>query len=184
MLSALDFARRLESGELTAAQAIEICAGAIAKREAEVGAFVTLDLDGARKAAQSDALKRQAAARHAVALKDIFDTHDMPTEYGSKLYSGHAEGRCLAGRADPPLRRDRSGQDGHDRFAHLDPGKTKNPRNLAYTPGARRRFRSSSRRGLRALATGSQTGGSVIRPASFCGSRATSRRIACCPPSA
>ena len=54
MLSALDFARRLEAGELTPAQVIEICAEAIAKREAEVGAFVTLDLDGARKAAQSE----------------------------------------------------------------------------------------------------------------------------------
>ena len=54
MLSALDFARRLESGELTPAQAVELCANAIAKREAEVGAFVTLDLDGARKAASAE----------------------------------------------------------------------------------------------------------------------------------
>ena len=89
MLSALDFARRLESGELKPAQAIEICAEAIAKREAEVGAFVTLDLDGARKAALSEALKSKPLRGMPVALKDIFDTHDMPTEYGSKLYAGN-----------------------------------------------------------------------------------------------
>ena len=48
MLSALDLARGIEAGELTPAQAVELCAEAIAKRETDVGAFVTLDLESAR----------------------------------------------------------------------------------------------------------------------------------------
>ena len=51
MLSALDLARRIEGGELTPRAAVELCAEAIAEREKDIGAFVTLDLDGARRAA-------------------------------------------------------------------------------------------------------------------------------------
>ena len=171
MLSALDFARRLESGELTPAQAIGICADAIAKREAEVGAFVTLDLDGARKTAQSEALKSKPLRGMPVALKDIFDTCDMPTEYGSKLYAGY---RPKADASLVALTRRFGGvilgKTVTTEFAHLDPGKTKNPRNLAYTPGGSSSGSAAAvAAGFVPLATGSQTGGSVIRPASFCG---------------
>jgi Asp-tRNA(Asn)/Glu-tRNA(Gln) amidotransferase A subunit family amidase len=171
MLSALDLARRLDSGELSPAQAIELCAQAIAKREAEVGAFVTLDLDGARKAAQAEGLKAKPLRGLPVALKDIFDTFDMPTEYGSKLYAGHrpkadASLVALIRRAGGiPI-----GKTVTTEFAHLDPGKTRNPHDLAHTPGG---SSSGSAAGVAAgffpVATGSQTGGSVIRPASFCG---------------
>ena len=136
MLSALDFARRLESGELTPARAIDICAEAIAKREAEVGAFVTLDLDGARRAAQSEALKSKPLRGMPVALKDVFDTQDMPTEYGSKLYAGYrpkadASLVTLTKRFGGVI----LGKTVTTEFAHSDPGKTRNPRNTAYTPG-------------------------------------------------
>lgn len=171
MLSALDFARRLESGELTPARALEICAEAIAKREAEVGAFVTLDLDGARKVAQSEALKSKPLRGMPVVLKDIFDTSDMPTEYGSKLYAGYKP------KADASLvaltRRFGGiilGKTVTTEFAHSDPGKTRNPRNLAYTPGGSSSGSAAAvAAGFIPIATGSQTGGSVIRPASYCG---------------
>jgi len=82
MLSALDLARRIEAGELTPRAVVDICAEAIAAREGEVGAFVTLDLDGAKKTAQEPGLKSKPLRGLPVGLKDIFDTADMPTEYG------------------------------------------------------------------------------------------------------
>src|ERR1700758_3766982 len=89
MLSALALARAIEAGDLTPAKAVELCADAIAARESDVGAFATLDLDGARKAAQQPGLKDKPLRGLPVALKDIFDTADMPTEYGSTIYRGY-----------------------------------------------------------------------------------------------
>jgi Asp-tRNA(Asn)/Glu-tRNA(Gln) amidotransferase A subunit family amidase len=171
MLSALDMVRRLESSETTPAQALEQCAEAIARRESEIGAFVTLDLDGARKAVLTEGLKDKPLRGLPVALKDIFDTCDMPTEYGSRLYAGYrpkADASLVA-----MIRRAGGvpiGKTVTTEFAHTDPGKTRNPRNPAHTPGG---SSSGSAAGIAAgffpLAMGSQTGGSMIRPASFCG---------------
>jgi Asp-tRNA(Asn)/Glu-tRNA(Gln) amidotransferase A subunit family amidase len=171
MLSALGLSRSIESGELTPAGVIDLCAKAIAERESDVGAFVTLDLDGARKAAQAAGLKDKALRGLPVALKDIFDTADLPTEYGSPIYADHrpkadASLVALIRRAGGTL----IGKTVTTEFAHTDPGKTRNPHNLGHTPGG---SSSGSAAGVAAgffpIATGSQTGGSVIRPASFCG---------------
>ncbi len=171
MLSALDFARRLESGELTPALAVELCANSIAKTEGDIGAFVTLDVDGARKAAAAEGLKGKPLRGLPVALKDIFDTADMPTEYGSKLYAGHRPKTDAS--MVTQLRRAGGvllGKTVTTEFAHTDPGKTKNPRNLAYTPGGSSSGSAAAvAAGFVPLATGTQTGGSIIRPASFCG---------------
>ena len=169
MLAALDLARRIEAGELTPMQVLDRAAEAIAKREAEVRAFVTLDLDAARKVAP--ALKNTPLRGLPVGLKDIFDTADLPTEYGSPIYKGHRPAgdaalvtmiRCNGGVA--------VGKTVTTEFAHLHPGRTRNPHNPAHTPGG---SSSGSAAGIAAgffaIATGSQTGGSVIRPASFCG---------------
>ncbi len=171
MLSALGLARAIEDGELTPAQAVDLCAEAIAQGESEVGAFVTLDIEATRKAAQTPGLKNKPLRGLPVALKDIFDTADMPTEYGSPIYAGYRP------KADASLvaliRRNGGtllGKTVTTEFAHLDPGKTRNPRNLAHTPGG---SSSGSAAGIGAgffpIATGTQTGGSVIRPASYCG---------------
>jgi Asp-tRNA(Asn)/Glu-tRNA(Gln) amidotransferase A subunit family amidase len=171
MLRALDLARCLESGELTPANVIGLCAEAIAARESEVGAFVTLDLDGARKAAQEPGLKSEPLRGLPVGLKDIFDTVDMPTEYGSPIYAGYrpkmdASLVAMIRRMGGTL----IGKTVTTEFAHLDPGKTKNPVNLAHTPGG---SSSGSAAGVAAgffpIATGTQTGGSIVRPASYCG---------------
>ena len=171
MLSALGLASAIEAGELTPARALDLCADAIAKRESEVAAFVTLDLAGARAAAQTPGIKDKPLRGLPVGLKDIFDTADMPTEYGSPIYLGYRP------KADASLvaliRRNGGaliGKTVTTQFAHLDPGKTKNPHNLAHTPGG---SSSGSAAGVAAgffpIATGTQTGGSVIRPAAYCG---------------
>ena len=171
MLSALGLARAIEAGELTPAQVVDRCADPIAQREGEVGAFAALDVEGARKAAQAPGRKDTPLRGLPVGLKDIFDTADMPTEYGSSIYPGHrprydASLVALIRRAGGiPI-----GKTVTTEFAHLDPGRTRNPRNLAHTPGG---SSSGSAAGVAAgffpIATGSQTGGSVIRPASYCG---------------
>jgi Asp-tRNA(Asn)/Glu-tRNA(Gln) amidotransferase A subunit family amidase len=171
MLSALLIARAIESGEFTPAQAVELCTDAIANAEGQVGAFVTLDLEGVRKAALAPGLKDKPLRGLPVALKDICDTADMPTEYGSPIYAGYrpkmdASLVALIRRAGGTL----IGKTVTTEFAHSDPGKTRNPRDLAHTPGG---SSSGSAAGVAAgffpIATGTQTGGSVIRPASYCG---------------
>src|SRR5882757_2435235 len=91
LLSALDLARRVEANELTPEGVIDLCAAAISAREDDVGAFTYLDIEGARAHARSNADKLRAAPLRGltVGLKDIYDTADMPTEYGSAAYKGH-----------------------------------------------------------------------------------------------
>ncbi|HEX2019517.1 MAG TPA: amidase [Aurantimonas sp.] len=104
-------------------------------------------------------------------VKDIFDTADMATEHGSPLYEGH---RPVADAALVAMARAAGaavlGKTATTQFASLDPCATRNPHDLSRTPGG-----SSSgsvaavAAGMVAGACGSQTGGSVIRPASYCG---------------
>jgi Asp-tRNA(Asn)/Glu-tRNA(Gln) amidotransferase A subunit family amidase len=170
MLSALDLARRLEAGALTPAAVIDLCAEAIAAREAEVGAFVALDLDGARRQAAA-ARPDQALRGLPVGLKDIIDTFDLPTEYGTPIHAGNqpradAAVVTLVRRAGGAV----IGKTVTTELAFLQPGKTRNPHNIARGPGG---SSSGSAAGVAAgffpIALGSQTGGSVIRPAAYCG---------------
>jgi Asp-tRNA(Asn)/Glu-tRNA(Gln) amidotransferase A subunit family amidase len=171
MLRALELARRLEAGEITPAQVVHMCAETIATREAEVGAFIALDLDGAGKAAQVSGLRSTPLHGLPVAFKDIFDTADLPTEYGSPIYDGHRP------RTDAALvaliRRSGGttlGKTVTTEFAYQAPGKTRNPHNLKRTPGGSSSGSAAAvAAGLVPVATGSQTGGSVIRPAAYCG---------------
>ena len=79
MLSALDLARRIEAGDLKPRAVVELCAEAIAAREPEIRAFVTLDLDAARRAADEPRLASTPLRGLPVGFKDIFDTADFPT---------------------------------------------------------------------------------------------------------
>src|SRR5258708_21064916 len=88
MLSALDLARRIEAGELTPRAVVDMCAEAIAARDKEVGAFVVLDLVAARQAADNPKLPSTPLRGLSVGFKDIFDTADFPTQYGSPIYAG------------------------------------------------------------------------------------------------
>src|SRR3984893_7786749 len=88
MLSALDLARRIEAGELTPRAVVDMCAEAIAAREKEGHAFVVCDLVAARQAAENPKLPSTPLRGLAVGFKDIFDTADFPTQYGSPIYAG------------------------------------------------------------------------------------------------
>jgi len=171
MLSALDLVRRVESGELTPRALIDLCAEAIAAREKEIGAFVTLDLDAARGAAADTHLAATPLRGLPVAFKDIYDTADFPTQYGSPIYAGYrpradAAAVALARRAGAIV----IGKTVTTEFASLVPSPTRNPHNSAHTPGG---SSSGSAAAVAAamvpIAFGTQTAGSVIRPAAFCG---------------
>src|SRR4029077_16919328 len=85
LLSALDLARRVEAGEITPEGVVDLCAAAISAREEDVGAFAYLAIEQARVLARKDGERLRALPLRGlpVGLKDIYDTHDMPTEYGS-----------------------------------------------------------------------------------------------------
>jgi Asp-tRNA(Asn)/Glu-tRNA(Gln) amidotransferase A subunit family amidase len=169
MLSALDLARRIEAGDLTPRMVVDRCAEAIAARESEIGAFTVLDIETARQTA--DGLSGLPLRGLPVGMKDIFDTADFPTEYGSAIYKGHRP------RSDAAMvmavRRAGGvvlGKTVTTEFASLQPAHTRNPRNLAHTPGGSSSGSAAAiAAGFLPIAFGSQTGGSVIRPAAYCG---------------
>ncbi len=171
MLSALDLVRRLEAGELKPRAAVELCAQAIAAREKDVGAFVALDLDAARRAADDPRLAATPLRGLPVAFKDIFDTADLPTQYGSPIYAGFrpradASAVALTRRAGGIV----IGKTVTTQLASLVPSVTRNPHNLAHTPGGSSAGSAAAvAAGMVPIAFGTQTAGSVIRPASFCG---------------
>ncbi|MFZ0722233.1 MAG: amidase [Xanthobacteraceae bacterium] len=171
MLSALDMARRIEAGELMPRDAVELCAEAIAAREKDVGAFVALDLDAARRAANAPGLAALPLHGVPVAFKDIFATADLPTQYGSPIYAGYrppadATAVTLTRRAGGVV----IGKTVTTQFASLVPSVTCNPHNLAHTPGGSSAGSAAAvAAGFVPIAFGTQTAGSVIRPAAFCG---------------
>ncbi len=171
MLSALDLVRRLEAGEITPRAAIELCAQAIAAREKDVGAFAALDLDAAHRAADAPHLASTLLRGLPVAFKDIFDTADLPTQYGSPIYAGY---RPRADSTPVALTRRSGGivigKTITTEMASLVPSTTRNPHNLEHTPGGSSSGSAAAvAAGMVPMAFGTQTAGSVIRPAAFCG---------------
>jgi Asp-tRNA(Asn)/Glu-tRNA(Gln) amidotransferase A subunit family amidase len=173
MLSALDLARRIEEGSLTPAGALDLCAKTIEAREADIGAFAALDLAGTRTHAERGAVTLAAGPLRglAVGIKDIFDTVDFPTEYGSPIYRGHrpaadASVVAMVRRAGGLI----PGKTVTTELAYMQPARTRNPHNLEHAPGGSSSGSAAAvAAGMLPIAIGSQTGGSTIRPASFCG---------------
>ena len=167
MISLADLQARIARGELSPDTAVAQSLEAIGAHEKEVGAFVCRD-ETAR--AQTTGPLRGIA----VGIKDIIDTADFPTEMGSQIYRGHRP------RGDAPvvmaLKRAGAtivGKTTTTAFAANDPTATLNPHNLAHTPGGSSSGSAAAvGGGMIPLALGTQTGGSVIRPASFCGTAA------------
>jgi amidase len=163
-LGAKEAAAKIERGELTAQTLIRSCLERIAEREADVEAWVALN-----QAAAADA---QGALRGVpVGVKDIFDTYDLPTQYGSRIYAGH---RPRADSAPVALARAAGGtilgKTVTAEFATFVPGKTRNPCNLAHTPGGSSSGSAAAVADFMVpLAFGTQTAGSVIRPGAYCG---------------
>jgi Asp-tRNA(Asn)/Glu-tRNA(Gln) amidotransferase A subunit family amidase len=176
-LSAHEARRRLAEGRLSAEELVRSCLARIAEHEATIGAWAHLDPDLAIEQARNADRWRQRGKPlgrlHGlpVGLKDIFDTKDMPTEMGSPIYAGRRPGWDSA--VAEKLRTAGAiilGKTVTTEFAYFGPGKTRNPHDTERTPGG---SSSGSAAAVAAfmvpLAIGSQTNGSMIRPASFCG---------------
>ncbi len=167
MISLADLQRRIDAGDLSADAAIAQSQEAIGAQDKTIGAFVCRD--GNARAATAGPLRGIA-----VGIKDIIDTSDFPTEMGSSIYRGFRP------RADAPvvamLKRAGAtiiGKTTTTAFAANDPTATVNPHNHAHTPGGSSSGSAAAvGAGMIPLALGTQTGGSVIRPASFCGAAA------------
>jgi Asp-tRNA(Asn)/Glu-tRNA(Gln) amidotransferase A subunit family amidase len=170
-VSAIDLARAIEAGTMTPGAVVDLCAQAIARHEAQIGAFAVLDIAAARRAAGATQLRGTPLRGLPIGIKDIFDTADFPTQYGSPIYAGHQP------KADAALvslvRRAGGlvlGKTVTTEFASLQPAATRNPRHLAHTPGGSSSGSAAAvAAGMVPMGLGSQTGGSVIRPAAFCG---------------
>jgi len=177
LLTASKAAPRIRDGVLTSAELVRACLERIRQLEPSVQAWQFLDEEHALAQARATDEQRRsgepvgALCGIPVGVKDIMDTADMPTENGTLLHKGRTP------RADAAVvARLRAagavimGKTVTTECAYFNPGKTRNPHNPEHTPGG---SSSGSAAAVAAhmvpLALGSQTAGSVIRPASFCG---------------
>jgi amidase len=172
-LTAAQAAAAIADGTLTSETLVSACLERIRAREAQVGAWQYIDPEQALAQARTCDRSPAQGPLHGVpvAIKDLIDTADMPTTYGSPIYANYQpawDAACVA-----LLRAAGAvimGKTVTTEFAMFTPGKTANPHNLTHTPGG-----SSSGSAAAVadhmvpLALGTQTAGSIIRPASFCG---------------
>lgn len=176
-LSAAEAARRIAAGEITSEMLVTACLDRIAAREETVQAWAYLDrdfaLDQARRADAFRAAGGDPGPLHGVpiGIKDIIDTEDMPTECGSPVFAGR---QPLADAAVVSALKDAGaiimGKTVSTELAAFHPGKARNPINPEHTPGGSSSGSAAAvADGMVPLAIGTQTGGSVIRPAAYCG---------------
>src|SRR5579872_3644019 len=169
-LSAVEMAARIDAGDLTAEAVVQSCLERIREREPVVRAWTHIGgneaLAAARVASRSSLMKGIPFG-----IKDIFDTADMPTGYGSPIYTGcrpsfTASAATLPRAAGGVL----LGKTVTTEFANRHPGPTANPHNPGFSPGGSSSGSAAAVADFMVpLAIGTQTGGSVIRPAAYCG---------------
>ncbi|WP_300549500.1 amidase [Roseovarius sp.] len=177
MLDACTLRERLATGALSALEVVEASISRIEAREPEVHAWAWFDPEFARAQARQLDTHRQTGRAigplHGlpVALKDIIDTARIPTENGCALDKGRVPikdativdklktaGAIIMGKTVTT------------ELAFMEPGATRNPHNLAHSPGGSSSGSAAAvADGMVPLAVGTQTGGSIIRPASYCG---------------
>jgi Asp-tRNA(Asn)/Glu-tRNA(Gln) amidotransferase A subunit family amidase len=172
-LTASEIARATIAGETTCEDVVKNCLARIDAREQDIHAWATVDADFALRQARELDRSPTRGPLHGVPIgvKDIIDTADLPTEMGSPIFRGH---KPLADAACVGLVRAAGavilGKTITCEFAGMTPGITTNPHDTAHTPGG-----SSSGSGAAVadfmvpVAFGTQTGGSVLRPAAYCG---------------
>jgi Asp-tRNA(Asn)/Glu-tRNA(Gln) amidotransferase A subunit family amidase len=172
-LPATTLVKLIEGGELTAEAVVRSCLERIAEREPVVRAWAYLTAEKALgRAREIDRAKTQSLLKGVpFGIKDIFDTADMPTTYGSPIYVGcrpayDASAAVLPRAAGAiPL-----GKTVTTEFANRQPGPTTNPHNPDFSPGGSSSGSAAAVADFMVpLAIGTQTGGSVIRPAAYCG---------------
>ena len=172
-LTVREAARQIAERRLTAEELTEAYFDRIEARETVVGAWQYLDRERALATARKRDTEPPRGPLHGIpiAVKDLIDTVDMPTTYGSPIYRDHrpaADASCVAlARAAGAII---LGKTVTTEFAIFTPGKTANPRNPAHTPGGSSSGSAAAvADGMVPLAFGTQTAGSVIRPGAYCG---------------
>ena len=176
-LTANEAAAEIARGAMSAEEYTSACLDRIAALEADVQAFVHIDgehaLDQARALDRHKINGGRIGPLHGVpvGIKDIFDTIDYPTECGSPILAGRRpEADATAVRKLREAGAVIIGKTVTTEFAYYHPGKTCNPRDLTRTPGGSSSGSAAAvAAGMVPLAIGSQTNGSMIRPAAFCG---------------
>jgi Asp-tRNA(Asn)/Glu-tRNA(Gln) amidotransferase A subunit family amidase len=172
-LSATEAAAAIAAGRLTSEALVEACLARIRAREPEVQAWAHLDPDLAL--AQARACDRASAHTRLhgipVGVKDVIDTVDLPTEYGSPIYKGNrpaCDAACVAQVRE--LGGVVVGKTVSTEFATRHANKTRNPRNTAHTPGGSSSGSAAAvADDMVPIAFGTQTSASIVRPAAFCG---------------
>jgi Asp-tRNA(Asn)/Glu-tRNA(Gln) amidotransferase A subunit family amidase len=176
-LSATDAARLIRDGAISSVELVDACLARVRAVDGKVQAWTFLDPDHALAQARAADARRLAGdpvgPLHGVpvAIKDIIDTADMPTENGSVLHAGRTPSRdatvvAMLRAAGAVI----LGKTVTTEFAAYAPGKTRNPHDPAHTPGGSSSGSAAAvAAGMAPIAVGSQTNGSVIRPAAFCG---------------
>jgi Asp-tRNA(Asn)/Glu-tRNA(Gln) amidotransferase A subunit family amidase len=168
-VSLLSRLRAIDSGETTALREYDAFAARAAAVEPEIAAFAAADWDAARAAIpQKTGLPLRGLP---VGVKDIYDTRELPTSYGSPIYSDFlpaADSAMVAllasAGASLPVKTTTT------EFAFLEPSATRNPWTVARSPGGSSAGSAAAvAAGMLPAAIGSQTAGSTVRPASFCG---------------
>ncbi|MSQ57879.1 MAG: amidase [Limnohabitans sp.] len=173
-LSATEAVRLILLGKLSSEDLVKACLDRIALRDRAVNAWACVDADSAlEQARKRDTWTGPRGPLHGIPIgvKDVIDTVDMPTEYGSQIYSGHRppwDAACVAlARAAGAVV---IGKTATTEFANIHPAATRNPHNLLHSPGG---SSSGSAAAIAdhmiPIAFGTQTAGSTIRPAAFCG---------------
>jgi amidase len=171
-ISASEAVRAIEGGTLTSEMLVQACLDRIAERDPVVKAWVHLDPELAlRQARAADKAKGGLLRGVPIGVKDIIDTHDMPTGHNSPIFEGKVpfgDAACVA------LCRTANGvimgKTVTTEFANRHPGPTTNPHDPAHTPGGSSSGSAAAvADGHVPIAFGTQTGGSVIRPAAYCG---------------
>ena len=166
-------AKGIATGEFTSEELVTACLERIHAREGQVGAWAYLDPEQVLAQAKVCDEQRAETPLHGIpiGIKDIINTVNMPTCYGSQVYTGHypaEEAECirLLKQAGAVI----MGKTVTTEFAFYAPGKTANPHTLEHTPGGSSSGSAAAVADFQVpVALGTQTSGSIIRPASFNG---------------
>ena len=172
-ISASDAAAAIAAGKLSSEALVAACLERISQREEAVRAWAYIDRERARAQARQRDRETPRSRLHGipVGVKDVIDTADMPTEYGSPIYRGHrpaCDAACVAQVRE--LGGVVLGKTVSTEFATRHPNKTRNPHNLGHTPGGSSSGSAAAVADCMVpIAFGTQTSSSIIRPAAFCG---------------
>ena len=172
-LSAVELAKKLNSGEITSVEVVQDCLARISARDKDIGAWKYISADYVMEQAERCDKEKGSGLLHGIpiGIKDNLDTNDMPTGYGTHIYPNYipdndSETVAKLRRAGAIL----LGKTVTSEFAGPFPGPTLNPYDSSRTPGVSSMGSAAGVADyMMPLANGSQTGGSIIRPASLCG---------------